>query len=86
MHERGSRLRKPTRVLQGKNQFGIFKESMMADNLWEDVTVWHELMSLDPERARKFYQVVIGLRQPHPWRGHLFHTPFGYRMKSLLVV
>jgi len=47
---------------------------MMADNLWEDVTVWHELMSLDPERARKFYQVVIGLRQPHPWRG----APFPY--------
>ena len=33
----------------------------MADNPWEDVTVWHELMSLDPERARKFYQEVVGL-------------------------
>ena len=33
----------------------------MADNPWEDVTVWHELMSPDPERARKFYQEVIGL-------------------------
>jgi uncharacterized protein len=33
----------------------------MADNPWERVTVWHELMSLDPERARKFYQEVIGL-------------------------
>jgi predicted enzyme related to lactoylglutathione lyase len=35
---------------------------MMADNPWDGVTVWHELMSLDPERARKFYQEVIGLQ------------------------
>ena len=56
----------------------------MADNLWEDVTVWHELMSLDPERARKFYQEVIGLTTS-PLEGHLFHTLFGCRMKSLLV-
>ena len=33
----------------------------MADNPWDSVTVWHELMSLEPERAKKFYQEVIGL-------------------------
>jgi predicted enzyme related to lactoylglutathione lyase len=27
----------------------------------ENVTSWHELVSLDSERARKFYQEVIGL-------------------------
>jgi len=35
---------------------------MMADNPWEGVTVWHELMSLDPERAKAFYQEVLGLK------------------------
>jgi uncharacterized protein len=34
----------------------------MAENPWDGVNVWHELMSLDPERARKFYQEVIGLK------------------------
>src|SRR5262245_36989508 len=34
---------------------------MMNDNPWTDVTVWHELMSLNPERATTFYQEVIGL-------------------------
>jgi len=34
----------------------------MADNPWEGVTVWHELMSLDPERAKAFYQEVLGLK------------------------
>jgi predicted enzyme related to lactoylglutathione lyase len=33
----------------------------MAENPWDGVTVWHELMSLDPERAKKFYEEVIGL-------------------------
>ncbi|MGH9429387.1 MAG: hypothetical protein ACRD2L_24140 [Terriglobia bacterium] len=33
----------------------------MANNPWEGVTVWHELMSLEPERAKNFYQEVIGL-------------------------
>lgn len=32
----------------------------MTDNPWSAVTVWHELMSLEPERAKKFYQEVIG--------------------------
>lgn len=34
----------------------------MAENPWDDVNVWHELMSLDPEKARKFYQEVLGLK------------------------
>ena len=33
----------------------------MAENPWNDVTVWHELMSQDPEQARSFYREVIGL-------------------------
>lgn len=33
----------------------------MSDNPWANVTVWHELMSSDPERAKTFYQEVIGL-------------------------
>ena len=45
----------------------------MADNPWEHVTVWYELMSLDPERARKFYQEVIGLTTS-PLEG----SPFPY--------
>lgn len=34
----------------------------MADNPWDGVPVWHELKSLDLERARKFYQEVIRLK------------------------
>ena len=34
----------------------------MADNPWDDVNVWHELMSLDPEKAREFYQEIVGLK------------------------
>jgi uncharacterized protein len=34
---------------------------MMTNNPWDGVTVWHELMSLDPERAKSFYQEVLGL-------------------------
>ncbi|RPJ27521.1 MAG: VOC family protein [Chloroflexi bacterium] len=34
----------------------------MANSPWEDVTVWHELMSMDPQRAEAFYQEVIGLK------------------------
>ena len=45
----------------------------MGDNPWERVTVWHELMSLDPERARKFYQEVIGFTTS-PLEG----SPFPY--------
>lgn len=33
----------------------------MTNNPWDGVTVWHELMSLDPERAKAFYQEVLGL-------------------------
>ena len=33
----------------------------MTDNPWDDVTVWHELMSLDTEQARTFYEQVLGL-------------------------
>lgn len=33
----------------------------MAKSPWDGVTVWHELMSLDPQRAEKFYEEVIGL-------------------------
>lgn len=33
----------------------------MAENPWDRVTVWHELMSSDPQRAEKFYEEVIGL-------------------------
>jgi uncharacterized protein len=45
----------------------------MADNPWDGVTVWHELMSLDPERAKAFYQEVIGLTAA-PLEG----SPFPY--------
>lgn len=45
----------------------------MADNPWDGVTVWHELMSLDPGKARKFYQEVLGL-QASPLAG----SPFPY--------
>ena len=33
----------------------------MTDNPWDGVTVWHELMSLNPEQAENFYQEVLGL-------------------------
>ena len=33
----------------------------MAENPWDRVTVWHELMSSDPQRAEKFYEEVLGL-------------------------
>ena len=33
----------------------------MAENPWERVTVWHELMSSDPQQAEKFYKEVLGL-------------------------
>jgi uncharacterized protein len=45
----------------------------MTKNLWDGVTAWHELMSLDPERAKKFYQEVIGLTTS-PLEG----SPFPY--------
>ena len=38
------------------------EDVVMTDNPWDAVTVWHELMSLDTERARKFYEDVLGLR------------------------
>jgi len=34
----------------------------MTDRPWDGVTVWHELMSLDPQRARQFYEQVLGLQ------------------------
>jgi uncharacterized protein len=33
----------------------------MVKNTWDRATVWHELMSANPERARKFYREVAGL-------------------------
>ena len=47
----------------------------MADKTWERVTVWHELMSSDPERAKKFYREVIGLTT-EPLEG----APFPYTL------
>ena len=47
----------------------------MADNPWGRGTVWHELMSLDPERAKAFYQEVIGLKAA-PLEG----SPFPYTL------
>jgi predicted enzyme related to lactoylglutathione lyase len=45
----------------------------MAENPWSDVTVWHELVTQDPEQARSFYQEVIGLKTA-PLEG----TPFPF--------
>ena len=45
----------------------------MAESPWDNVTVWHELMSLAPERAKKFYEEVIGLTT-----ASLGETPFPY--------
>lgn len=47
----------------------------MADNPWDGVTVWHELMSLEPEKARSFYQQVIGLAA-----APLEDSPFPYTL------
>lgn len=47
----------------------------MADNPWNGVTVWHELMSLEPEKARSFYQQVIGLAA-----APLEDSPFPYTL------
>ena len=47
----------------------------MADNPWEGVTVWHELMSQDPELSRKFYQEVVGLTT-----APLENAPFPYTL------
>jgi uncharacterized protein len=47
----------------------------MTDNPWDDVTVWHEFMSLDPERARKFYEEVLGLTTTS-----LEGAPFSYTL------
>jgi predicted enzyme related to lactoylglutathione lyase len=33
----------------------------MAKSPWDEVTVWHELMSVNTEQARKFYEEVLGL-------------------------
>jgi uncharacterized protein len=33
----------------------------MTKSPWDDVTVWHELMSVDTDQAKKFYEEVIGL-------------------------
>lgn len=45
----------------------------MADNPWDGVNVWHELMSLNPEKARIFYQEVVGLKA-----SRLDSAPFPY--------
>jgi predicted enzyme related to lactoylglutathione lyase len=45
----------------------------MTKNPWDHVTAWHELMSRDPERAKKFYQEVLGLKAS-PLEG----APFPY--------
>jgi uncharacterized protein len=45
----------------------------MAKSPWDRVTVWHELMSLDPQRAEKFYEEVIGLTT-----SSLEEAPFPY--------
>lgn len=45
----------------------------MAESPWDNVTVWHELMSVEPERAKKFYEEVIGLTT-----ASLAETPFPY--------
>ncbi|RPJ25952.1 MAG: VOC family protein [Planctomycetaceae bacterium] len=45
----------------------------MAKNTWEQATVWHELMSEQPERAKKFYHDVVGLTV-EPLEG----SPFPY--------
>jgi uncharacterized protein len=37
------------------------KEIVMGKNTWEDVTFWHELMSENPQQAKKFYEEVVGL-------------------------
>jgi uncharacterized protein len=47
----------------------------MDKNPWKDVTVWHELMSLEPERAKKFYQEVVGLKT-----SQLEDAPFPYTL------
>ncbi|MBE0477244.1 MAG: VOC family protein [Coriobacteriia bacterium] len=45
----------------------------MAESPWERVTVWHELMSSDPEGAQTFYEDVVGLKAEP-----LEHAPFPY--------
>ena len=45
----------------------------MAESPWDNITVWHELMSVEPERAKKFYEEVIGLTT-----ASLDETPFPY--------
>ena len=56
----------------------------MADSPWDAVTVWHELMSLEPERARKFYEEVLGLKTV-PWRARHFPTHYGCRGRIQLA-
>ena len=51
------------------------KDVVMTDSPWDVVTVWHELMSLQPERARKFYEEVVGLKTV-PLEG----APFPYTL------
>ncbi len=49
------------------------EEMVLIKNTWEKATVWHELMSEQPERAKKFYQEVVGLTT-EPLEG----SPFPY--------
>jgi predicted enzyme related to lactoylglutathione lyase len=34
----------------------------MTENAWSRTTVWHELMATNPDRAKAFYQAVVGLK------------------------
>ena len=47
----------------------------MAENTWDRATVWHELMSADPERAKVFYREVVGLTT-----APLEESPFPYTL------
>src|SRR5512144_2879796 len=51
------------------------KEVVMAENTWDRATVWHELMSADPERAKLFYREVVGLTT-----APLEESPFPYTL------
>lgn len=47
----------------------------MSKNPWNTVTVWHELMSMEPDRAKNFYEEVIGLTTTP-----LEESPFPYTL------
>jgi predicted enzyme related to lactoylglutathione lyase len=45
-------------------------------NAWERTTVWHELMSANPETARAFYRGVMGLKTEQLKGGPFPYTVF----------